>query len=46
MATAPRVGQNNEKTMAREQHTMTGTGRTKTEDKEGSKMTKIQSTSR
>lgn len=36
MATAPRVGQNNEKTMTREQRTMTWIGRTKTENKEKS----------
>lgn len=37
MATAPSVGQNNEKTMTREQRTMTWIGRTKTENKEKSK---------
>lgn len=36
MATAPRVGQNNKKTMTREQRTMTWIGRTKTENKEKS----------
>lgn len=44
MATAPRVGQNNEKTMTREQRTMTWMGRTKRENKERSKMIKTPST--
>lgn len=42
MATAPRVGQNNEKTMTREQRTMTWIGRTKTENKEKSEKSNSQ----
>lgn len=42
MATAPRVGQNNEKTMTREQRTMTWIGRTRTENKEKSERSNSQ----
>lgn len=41
MATAPRVGQDNEKTMTREQRTMTWMGRTKGENKEKSEWSKF-----
>lgn len=44
MATAPRVGQNNEKTMTREQRTMAWIRRTKGENKERSEMIKTPST--
>lgn len=42
MATAPRVDQDNEKTMTREQRTMSWMGRTKGENKEKSKWSNSQ----
>lgn len=43
MATAPRVGQNNGKTMTREQRTMTWKGRTKRERTKKSQSDEIRS---
>ena len=41
MASAPRVGQNNEKTMTREQHTITWIERTKTRGQRGDRLIKF-----